>query len=203
MLQIRNLRVDKAGKTICRVPELKVGRGDRVGVIGPNGSGKTTLLRVVSGLEVKSSGECQADVSRLDRVFVHQSPYLFRGSVLFNTMYGLAARRVPRQKRLSLAHQWLTTLGIGHLAQRRSTSLSGGERRRVSLARAFAIQPAMLLLDEPFADLDQEGIDLVCGALSTVVNSTILITSPIPLPAVAQCANHLLGSALAYWPLDH
>jgi len=182
LLHIRNLRVDKAGKTICHVPELKVGRGERVAVIGPNGSGKTTFLRVVSGLEVRCTGECRADVPRLDRVYVHQSPYLFRGSVLSNTVYGLAARRVPRRAQRSLAHQWLTNLGIGHLSQRRSTSLSGGERRRVALARALVIQPAMLLLDEPFADLDQEGIDRVCGALSIVVNSTILISSPLPLP---------------------
>ena len=182
MLQIRNLRVEKAGKTICRVPKLDVTRGEQVGVIGPNGSGKTTLLRVVSGLESKCRGECRADVPPLDRVYVHQAPYLFRGTVLFNTLYGLAARQVPRRERLSLAQQWLNTLGIRHLAQRRSTSLSGGERRRVALARAFAIQPAILLLDEPFADLDQEGIELVCGALATAANSTVLIASPIPLP---------------------
>jgi ABC-type nitrate/sulfonate/bicarbonate transport system ATPase subunit len=182
MLQIRNLKVEKAGKTICDLPDLDVARGERVAVLGPNGSGKTTLLRVLSGLEVEFTGKCQSAVSRRDRVYVHQSPYLFRGSVLFNATYGLAARKMARRKQVSTAREWLDTLGVGHLAERQCGNLSGGERRRVALARAFAIQSDVLLLDEPLADLDEEGMDIVCRAISTVTRATILMSSPVPLP---------------------
>lgn len=182
MLRIRDLRLDKAGKTICHVPELEVGRGERIAVVGPNGSGKTTLLRVIGGLERQFTGECRVDVPSRQRVYVHQAPHLFRGSVLCNAKYGLAARHLPRGKQTSVAREWLRTLGVEHLVQRKCARLSGGERRRVALARAFALQPQVLLLDEPFADLDQEGIDIVCRAISASSSCTVLIASPVPLP---------------------
>ena len=87
MLQIRNLRVERGGQTICELPELRVEGGERVCVVGPNGSGKTTLLRVVGGLDREFHGECRADVPFRDRVYLHQSPYLFRGSVLANVLF--------------------------------------------------------------------------------------------------------------------
>jgi ABC-type nitrate/sulfonate/bicarbonate transport system ATPase subunit len=182
MLRIRDLRLGKAGKTICHVPELEVRRGERIAVVGPNGSGKTTLLRVVGGLERQFTGECRVDVPSRERVYVHQSPHLFRGSVLSNAKYGLAARHLPRRKQVSTAREWLRTLGVEHLVHRQCASLSGGERRRVALARAFATEPEILLLDEPLADLDQEGIDIVCRAISASSIWTVLIASPVPLP---------------------
>ena len=182
MLHIEDLRIRKAGQTICRVGELSVCRAERVAVIGPNGSGKTTLLRLLGGLEGDFSGECKLDVPPRERVYVHQSPYLFRGSVLLNVTYGLGARKLHRKKQLLVAREWLGRFGVAHLERRQCRNLSGGERRRVALARAFAIQPAILLLDEPFADLDEEGIGMVCRAISTLSNSTILMASPVPLP---------------------
>lgn len=192
MLRVRDLRVIKAGKTICSVPELDVEAGEHVAVIGPNASGKTTFLRVISGLENDFTGECQIDVPKGQRIYVHQSPHLFRGSILFNTKYGLAARRVPAQKQTSTARQWLTTFGVGHLDRCRSEHLSGGERRRVALARAFAVQPDLLILDEPLADLDSAGISLVCRVIDTTSRSTILISSPVPLPKELPIRSYFL-----------
>ncbi len=182
MLQIRDLNVAKAGKTICRVPQLEVARGGRVAVIGTNGCGKTTLLRVISGLEGDYRGTCHVRAPQHQRVYLHQTPYLFRGSVLFNVAYGLAARKMTRVESHRLAREWLEILGIDQLVHRRCGHLSGGERRRVALARVFAIQPDVLLLDEPFADLDQAGIGQVCHALTLLPNATIVIASPTMLP---------------------
>jgi tungstate transport system ATP-binding protein len=182
VLNIRELKVFKAEKLICRVDELDVARSERVAIIGSNGSGKTTLLRVVSGLENEFTGVCQVDAPRNGRVYQHQSPYLFRGSVLFNTAYGLVARGLSHRESQRRAHEWLKLFGIDHLAHRRCGYLSGGERRRVALARAFAVQPSILLLDEPFADLDRAGVDLVCHAFNLAPHTTILISSPSSLP---------------------
>jgi tungstate transport system ATP-binding protein len=182
MLHIRNLRVDKAEKTICSVPKLQMDDGERLAILGGNGSGKTTLLRVMSGLERDFSGECRIAAPIRNRVYVHQSPYLMRGTVLANAAYGLAVRSIPRMQRQTTARQWLERLGVAHLADQRSTNVSGGERRRIALARAFAVQPDVLLLDEPFADLDRQGIEVVGEAISSLVATTVIIASPIPLP---------------------
>jgi tungstate transport system ATP-binding protein len=141
------------------------------------------LLRVLGGLETEYAGECRVAVSASNRTYVHQSPFLFRGTVLFNAMYGLAARGVARDERLAIAKRWLQDLGVSHLGSRRCTSLSGGERRRVALARACALQPELLLLDEPFAELDPAGMADVCRAIASQTKSTIVIAAPAALPA--------------------
>ena len=193
VIDIQQLQVRKGGNSICQVPELQIASGEQVAIVGDNGSGKTTLLRVLADLERDFDGQCRVGMPTLDRVFVHQTPCLFRGTVLFNAAYGLAARRVPRAERLAIAHQWLTTLGVDHLADRRCANLSGGERRRVALARAFALEPAMLLLDEPLADLDEQGIDIVCRAIGAVADATVLISSPVPLPEELVVRTFRLG----------
>ena len=182
MLEIRNLQVDRGGNTICRVPRLTVGHAECVALVGANGSGKTTLLRVLSGLERAFQGDVAVSVTMRERVYLHQLPYLFRGSVLANVMLGAVARKLPRRQQLTEAHQWLERLGVSHLADRQSGRLSGGERRRVALARTFITGARLLLLDAPIADLDRSGIDGVCRAMAALPEATVLISSPGVLP---------------------
>lgn len=187
VIEVRNLQVEKAGQAICSVPEMSVSRGERVGIVGLNGSGKSTLLRVVAGLENDFIGVCRVSCSVIERVFVHQTPLLFRGTAVQNVEYGLSARGIPRAERRRDSTNWLARMGVRHLADRPVSTLSGGEKRRVALARACVLQPKLLLLDEPFADLDTDGIDIVRVAISTLHDSTILIASPTQLPP--ECAD--------------
>jgi ABC-type nitrate/sulfonate/bicarbonate transport system ATPase subunit len=181
MIHLENFNVNKNGRTICSVPSLTIESGDRAVILGSNGSGKTTLLRVLAGLEPDYSGRCDVEAPRIDRVYVHQSPYLLRGSVLKNVTYGLRARGIGRHEREQLAMHWLKRLGVGQLAAERVAHLSGGEKRRVALARAMVLKPRLLLLDEPLADLDESGTAMLTDALRELDQSTILIASPSEL----------------------
>jgi len=182
VIQINNLIVHRRDTAICTVPTLQIEAGEHVGVGGDNGSGKSTLLRVIAGLERGHAGTCKVKLGRRDRVFVAQNPILFRGSVLSNVMYGLRSRGgSPRSARQEAA-RWLDTFGIGALASAASFRLSGGERRRTALARAMAIQPKLLLLDEPLSDLDDDGRQRLNQVLSEVRDTTVVITSPAAMP---------------------
>ena len=183
VIQITNLTVTKGEHTICRASAVTAMRGERLGIVGPNGSGKSTLLRVMAGFEPDFAGDCRITSPRNETVFVHQSPFLFRGTVLSNVEYGLAARSVSRSDRRALALDWLKRFGIAALADRQVNGLSGGEARRVAVARACVLKPQLLLLDEPLAELDAAGIDCVRQALAALPDSTILIASPTPLPS--------------------
>ena len=154
LIQIKNLKVVKNGRTICSVPEILVNEGQRLAFIGKNGSGKSTFLRVLAGFEKDCLGMCKISVPKKERVYVHQSPYLFRGTVLFNVKYGLRARRYSHRTSEKVALQWLEALGVQDLAGRPVHELSGGEKQRVALARAFSLEPHLLLLDEPLSALD-------------------------------------------------
>lgn len=185
----RDLSVTKGGQVICRAPDFTVSGGERIGIIGPNGSGKSTLFRLLARLDCAFTGECRVNVEPRERVYVHQSPYLFPGSVLDNVTYGLVARSIPRIQRREMAHQCLTQMEMVDFADRNVKQLSGGEQRRVAIARACVLKPKLLLLDEPLADLDPAGVQAVHKTLAGLVNSTILITAPISLPVnfVQRC----------------
>ncbi len=175
MIEVADLRVVREGNSICTVDQLIVPPGGRLAVLGTNGSGKTTLLRVLAGLERDYSGACRVATNHDERTFVHQQPFLFRGSVLANVRYG----QRPQGRD---AFEWLRMVGLEHLASRSTRNLSGGEVRRVALARALAVEPRLLLLDEPLAELDDEASETVCRVLNDLKQTTIVIASPIPLP---------------------
>jgi len=183
MIEITNLQVEREGKRICTVDQLSIALGERWAILGSNGSGKTTLLRVLAGLTKDYSGTCQVAVTARRRTYLHQQPYLFRGTVLANVCYGErnGAGQGPKAAD-SGASDWLDRLQVGHLAERTTADLSGGERRRVALARALATRPRLLLLDEPLADLDDEASEIVCQVLQQLPETTLVIASPTALP---------------------
>jgi len=195
MIDVEKLLVNKHERTICRVPQLQVARGERVSIVGANGSGKTTLLRVLAGLERKFEGNCLVEASWKDCVYVHQSPYLFRGTVLFNVMYGMQQRGTSRSECCGMALHWLQLFGLHDMAQDRITHLSGGERRRVALARAMILQPRLLLLDEPLNEMDSDGVASVVAAFDALKDSTIVVTSPTDLPSSLTSRNHRLETS--------
>lgn len=187
MIRVEELTVlfgDVVGLTLAA---LGVERGEHLGVAGPNGSGKTTLLRVLAGLQQPTAGRVQGVPPPGRTVLVHQRPYMFRGTAAANVAYALRLRGLPR----SGARGLLERLGAAHLAGRRAKALSGGERRRVAIARALAVAPQVLLLDEPYAELDGEGTAAVDRAVETF-EGTLVIAAPrlseAPLDRVVDLA---------------
>ena len=182
IVSTHGLEIFRNQAPILAVEDLEIGPGERVGIHGGNGSGKTTLLRVLAALEPTRPGQVTWRCSRDQLTLVHQDPWLFRGSVLANVEYGLAARRVKRAARRHQATDCLERLGGTHLANRNVEGLSAGERRRVALARALVIKPRLLLLDEPLAEIDDEGVQAIEMALAQLPDTTIVVASPIGLP---------------------
>jgi tungstate transport system ATP-binding protein len=143
-----------AGNTPLLVDcSLRIRRGERVALVGANGSGKTSLLRHLHGLALASGGQSLRPVAAR-QAMLFQRPYMLRTSALNNVALGLWLggqdwKDAKVQARLALEH-----VGMGALALRPAKTLSGGQQQRLALARAWAVQPEVLLLDEPTASLD-------------------------------------------------
>lgn len=167
VIEVRNVTKRFDNFTAIRELSLQVKPGELVALLGPSGSGKTTLLRIIAGLEFANEGQILFDGSdaggrhvgerRVGFVFQHYA--LFRHMTVFeNVAFGL--RVVPRERRLSNTDirkrvmSLLSLVQLDRLSGRYPTQLSGGQRQRVALARALAIEPLVLLLDEPFGALD-------------------------------------------------
>ncbi|MFC5948027.1 ABC transporter ATP-binding protein [Pseudonocardia lutea] len=161
-LGCRDLSVHAAGRELVHAVTLDVPAGRTLAVLGPNGAGKSTLLRALGLLGGhRTTGEVLLDGRPVTRpqmraavAAVLQRPILRRGTVAANAASGLRFRGVGRHEARDRALPWLDVLGIGHLAERDARTLSGGEAQRVSIARALAVGPRVLLLDEPFTGLD-------------------------------------------------
>jgi tungstate transport system ATP-binding protein len=192
VLDGQDLRVLYAGQPVLDVPRLEVRPGEVLAIIGPNGAGKSTLLRVLGLLEPPTSGEVRfrgnrvlwsgRDLLAVRRRFasVFQEPLLCDSTVEANVALGLRLRWHSSTETSAQVRTWLARLGIAHLARREARTLSGGEAQRTSLARAFAIHPDVLLLDEPFAALDPPTRDdlltLLQGLLRQEGFTTIFVT---------------------------
>jgi tungstate transport system ATP-binding protein len=189
LFAVHGLRAGFEGRTVLAVESLEIEEGAVTVLVGENGSGKTTLLRLLNGLIEPEEGSVEfrgAPVSgdgraavRRESVLVHQSPLLFRGSVGLNVAYGPRVRGAPRAEAAAKAAQTLRRVGLAGFERRRATALSGGEKQRVAIARALALDPRVLLLDEPTGNLDEESrreveeiIHNVSESGTTVIMST-------------------------------
>ena len=132
---------------------LRIEEGERVALVGANGSGKSTLLRTLHGLQRPSAGELHTPANqRVAMLF--QRPHMLRMSAQRNIQLGLWLRGVPARQTRALALPALERVEMGALAERNARALSGGQQQRLALARAWALRPAVWLLDEPTASLD-------------------------------------------------
>jgi tungstate transport system ATP-binding protein len=187
MIRARDLRVRFGATTALALDLLEVADGERVGVVGRNGSGKTTLLRVLAGLQRPTAGTIEGVPPPGRTVLLHQRPHLFLGTARSNVAYALARAGRPRSE----ADGWLARVGASALAGRDAAGLSAGERARVAIARALARGPDLLLLDEPFATLDDEGLRTVPAAIAEF-RGTLLVASPsadgLPVARVVELA---------------
>jgi tungstate transport system ATP-binding protein len=170
--------------------DLDVQKGEILSIVGPNGAGKTTLLRTLGGLLKPTSGEVTYNdepvtddnrkLLRQRATVVFQKPVHFGTSVSKNIAYGLRIRGIDESTIAKRVQEILSFVGLEGLEARMARSLSGGEQRRVALARALALEPEILLLDEPTADLDVDSARAVEEALrkaNSERGTTIIIST--------------------------
>ncbi|HPC74635.1 MAG TPA: ABC transporter ATP-binding protein [Syntrophales bacterium] len=183
ILEARNLKVIRGGSLLVDVPDLAIFEGETLSLIGPNGAGKTTLLQALSFLTKPSGGEIlfrgqavgtnhRALEYRRRLAMVFQEPLLFDTTVFENVASGPKIRRLGAEAIRKAVAEQLNRFGISHLRDRSARTLSGGEAQRTSLARAFAIQPEILFLDEPFASLDPPTREAIIVDLGKAIAET-------------------------------
>ena len=153
MLSLREVSVQFGTVCALRRVSVAIGQGEFVALVGPNGSGKTTLLRALHGvLALQGSRELAQPAAA--QAMVYQRPFMLRLSVANNLRLALWLARVPRSEWADRCAQALARVGLGELGSRPARALSGGQQQRLALARAWAVRPWLLFLDEPTASLD-------------------------------------------------
>jgi tungstate transport system ATP-binding protein len=219
LVALRDVRVVRDGRPILDVPALDVWPGEVLAVVGPNGAGKSTLLQVMMLLLPPERGEVRFGGAVVDArrdpvpvrrrmALVFQEPLLFDTTVVGNVLSGLRLRGMAAGPARAAAQTWLERLGIAHLAERPARTLSGGEARRTSLARALVLEPALLLLDEPFGALDYPSRQALLAELPTLLaaaRTTAVLVTHDPTEACALATRGVAlraGAIIAAGPLD-
>ena len=179
-LEFNGVRVEREGRLVLDIPLLRIQSGRTTAILGPNGSGKTTLLRVIAGLERPRAGHVRSTESAPTIAYVFQEHVFLRRSVRENLGLGLQWRGLKKDGIGRRVEDAARFLGVGHLLDRRADQLSGGEARRVSLARALCLQAPLVLLDEPLGGLDEHThlrlLDELPQLLTAFNATTLLVT---------------------------
>ena len=194
MYRLQSIRKCYGSNVALDIEELTIAEGRLYTLTGANGAGKSTLLSILAFLAPPTSGEIFYAGKRVDRnhgsveeyrrkvTLLHQSPYLFGGSVDDNVAFGLKVRGIRGEEQRRRIDEALDVVGLRGFRDRKARELSGGEAQRVAMARALALKPEVLLLDEPLANIDRE----TTGLLETVIASlpaqgtTVVMTTHDP-----------------------
>lgn len=182
LIDIKTLAL-RNGQFELSIENLCIRAGETVALIGHNGAGKTTLLLALAGLIKPHKLHCifeghtitdfrQMSGLRKSITMLFQEPLLLNATVSENIALGLKMRKIPHNEIMRKVHESASMLGITHLLHRRAYTLSAGEARRVSLARALVLKPKLLLMDEPFSSLDNMARDSILEDFSNILNNT-------------------------------
>ena len=181
MLEVREITVVFDHRPVLDAVSLTVGTGEVVALLGPSGSGKSTLLRVIAGLLVADEGSVWLDDRDITAVPAHRRNIglVFQDEQLFahltvagNIGFGLRMKGLGRREVAERVVELLDRVGLPGFAERQVAKLSGGEAKRVALARSLAPRPAVLLLDEPLTGLDRDLHDRLAGDLAGLLRAT-------------------------------
>ncbi len=189
-LEAFNLKKTYAGRNVVKDVTISVGQGEVVGLLGPNGAGKTTSFYMMVGLVKADSGRITLDDKDVTEQPIHkralngigylpQEASVFRDlSIEENIMAVLENRDLSRRERLDLMETLIQDFKLNHVRHSKGSALSGGERRRVEIARALALEPKFVLLDEPFAGVDPLAVGDIQALIQglKVRNIGVLIT---------------------------
>jgi len=204
MLDVVDLTVQRGDQLVVRRAHLHVRRGERIAVHGPSGCGKTTLLHAIAGLVNVAAGRVLLDGVDITTVAAHRRGIglVFQDNQLFphfdvadNVAYSLRVQGMARNERRRHADDWLARVGLGGFARRTIDSLSGGEAKRVALARTLAASPRVVLLDEPLTGLDDSLHDRLLADLR-------LLFDQLQTTVVLVTHDRAEGAALAHRATD-
>ncbi|MEI7506322.1 MAG: ABC transporter ATP-binding protein [Actinomycetes bacterium] len=208
-LIIDNISFSYGDRPILSGLSLEVPTGTTTAVVAPSGSGKSTLLRIIAGLLTPSTGSIILDGQDLSHVPTHLRSVgmVFQDNQLFphlnvydNVMFGLRMAKTEKTIAAKRCHDLLELVGLSQAAKQSVATLSGGESKRVALARALAPSPRLLLLDEPLTGLDNELHDRLAHDLQRILHATsttaLLVTHSLPEAEIISDSLHRLPKAV-------
>jgi tungstate transport system ATP-binding protein len=167
VVQLNDVTIAVNSASILRNVSLRVSAGERIAVLGANGAGKSSLLRVANHLLIPTSGTVQSPTAH-DQALIFQRPVLLKRSVIDNLSFVLITRGVARAEANRIALETLEATGLAAFAHRYARTLSGGEQQKLALARAWALQPKLLLADECTANLAPAALHAVETILRSI-----------------------------------
>ncbi len=190
VLAASRLKKSYGGRTVVKDVSLSVTQGEVVGLLGPNGAGKTTSFYMMVGLVKADSGNIELSGRDVTTLPIHrralegvgylpQEASVFRELTVEENIFSvLENRKLPKVKRANLLNSLISDFGLDHIRHSLGNALSGGERRRVEIARALALEPKFILLDEPFAGVDPLAVHDIQGIITGLRsrNIGVLIT---------------------------
>lgn len=179
LYRLREVRKSYKASFRLEIDALDIHTGEVLALLGPTGAGKSTLLRLLAGVEIASSGRVEVGEPPLDAAklplhwrrriaMVHQRPLLLNRDVRANVEYGLSLRGIPSSRKKADVDQLLDRFGLTKFASQAARTLSGGQTQLVALARALIVEPDILLLDEPTANLDPAHVEIVETTLRSI-----------------------------------